>query len=385
MYGEGSLKEEKVGKYTYYCLQFYDNSGKKQKKRFPHTREGLKNAKEFQKEVSRKKTDGVLVSCNHTVAGWCEKYIQTYKIETNSLRDSSLSILLLTFSKIEVSPIADIPLDKIKGNQVQSFYNMLGSTWTDKNGKSHNPIASSSISKVHKLLAAAFKRATQERMIAFNPMDGVDAPKFSYAKMEIFTPEELQQIFDAVSKIASNKCNTRQSHDYNLLFTMLLQCGMRVGELLALQWQDINYQKREIRIHATKVRGKQEFNDPKTPAGNRLIPILNDNLLARLKEYQSRDGILRPVGYVFEDANGNAMEYRNISRYWTHIRKLTGIEKNIHCFRHTCATLWLEKGIPVTEVSRILGHSSPTITYSVYSHAIPNYNQRIIEQFRQAK
>ena len=79
------------------------------------------------------------------------------------------------------------------------------------------------------------------------------------------------------------------------------------------------------------------------------------------------------------------MEYRNITRYWTNIRKLTGIEKNIHCFRHTCATLWLEKGIPVAEVSRILGHSDPTITYSMYTHSIPDYNQKIIEMFRQTK
>lgn len=382
-YGQGTIGCEKVGKYEYWTFQFYDNSGKKQKKRFPHTREGLKNAKEFQKEVSRKKTDGVLVSCNHTVSSWIEEYIQTYKI--NSLRDSSLSILLLTFNKIEVSPIADIPLDKLTGNQVQNFYNALADKWTDKNGKLHEAIASSSIGKVHKLLSAAFKKAVQLRMIALNPMDTIDAPKVRYAEKGIFTDKELQQIFDAVTEIASNKCNTRQSHDYNLLFTMLLQCGMRVGELLALQWQDVNFQKREIHVHATKVRCKQEFNSTKTMAGNRYIPIINDNLLASLKEYQNRNGIIRPVGYIFEDANGNAMEYRNISRYWTHIRKLTGIEKNIHCFRHTCATLWLEKGIPVAEVSRILGHSDPTITYSMYTHSIPGYNQKIIEQFRQAK
>ena len=88
--------------------------------------------------------------------------------------------------------------------------------------------------------------------------------KVKYAEKGIFTEEEIQKIFTAVNTIASKKCNTRQSHDYNLLFTMLLQCGMRVGELLALQWQDVNFQKREIHVHATKVRCKQEFNSTKT-------------------------------------------------------------------------------------------------------------------------
>ena len=383
MYGEGSLKEEKVGGYKYWTLRYSDNTGKRMKKRFPYTRQGERDAKKFQNEIFKKKSDGLLVTCTHTVALWCEEYIQTYKI--NSLRDSSLAILLSTFNKIEVSPIADLPLDKVNGAMVQNFYNMLSETWTDKNGKAHEPIASSSIGKVHKLLAAAFKKARQLRMIAFNPMDVVEPPKVKYAEKGIFTEEEIQMIFEAVDMIATKKCNTRQSHDYHLLFTMLLQCGMRVGELLALQWQDIDFAKREIHIHSTKVRCRQEFNDTKTKAGNRYIPIISDKLLSSLKEYRIRKGIIRTTGYIFEDANGGAMEYRNITRYWTNIRKLTGIEKNIHCFRHTCATLWLEKGIPVAEVSRILGHSDPTITYSMYTHSIPDYNQKIIEMFRQTK
>ena len=381
MYGEGSIKETKVGSYTYWTVRYYDNDGKQKAKRFPYNKQGLKDAKAFQKEVSRKKSDGLLTTCKYTVTDWLREYIDTFK--ANALRDSSLLILIQTATRIEVSPIGNVPLDKLNGAMIQNFYNMLSDTWTDKDGNTHDPVASSTIGKVHKLLKASYKKALQLRMIAYDPMTVVEPPKVKYAEKGIFTEDEIQKIFDAVGAIASNKRNTRQSHDYNLLFTMLLQCGMRVGELLALQWQDINYQTREIHIHSTKVRCKQEFNDTKTLAGNRYIPIINDNLLASLKEYQSRNGIIRPVGYIFEDANGGAMEYRNITRYWNHIRKLTGIEKNIHCFRHTCATLWLEKGIPVAEVSRILGHSDPTITYSMYTHSIPGYNQKIIEQFRQ--
>ena len=235
-YGNGSLKETKVGKYVYWTVRYYDNEGKQKWKRFPHTEQGKKEAKKFQKEVNKKKSDGVLVSCTHTVESWISEYIQTYKI--NSLRDSSLSILLLTFNKIETSPIADIPLDKVNGAMIQNFYNMLSDTWTDKNGKEHNPIASSSVGKVHKLLAAAFKKAVQLRMIAYDPMSVVEPPKVKYAEKGIFTEEEIKKIFTAVNTIASKKCNTRQSHDYHLLFTMLLQCGMRVGELLALQCTD---------------------------------------------------------------------------------------------------------------------------------------------------
>ena len=383
MYGEGTITYEKVGKYEYYALQYFDNTGKRQKKRFPYTKEGMKNAKKFQKEVGKKKADGVLVTTTHTVASWLEEYIQTYKI--NSLRKNSLLLLTQTYNRIEVSPIANVPLDKLNGAMVQNFYNMLAETWTDTEGKTHQPIASSTIGKVHKLLSAAYKKAVQLRIIALNPMDTVEPVKVKYKEMSVFTWREIGRIFRAIDKITNNKSNTRQRYDFRLLFLLLLETGCRVGELLALRWEDINFSKREIHIHATKLRDSQSFNEPKTKAGNRYVPIINDKLLAKLKEYRKKGSIIKMQGFIFEDSSGGAMEYRRIVNYWNHICKLTGIEKNVHTFRHTFATYLLEKGIPVAEVSRILGHSSPAITFKMYTHAVPGYNQKIIDQFRHKK
>ncbi|MBQ7417761.1 MAG: site-specific integrase [Acidaminococcaceae bacterium] len=381
-YGSGSLKETKVGSYVYWTVRYYDNNGIQKAKRFPHTEQGKRDAKKFQKEASKKKSDGVLVSTSHTVASWCEEYIQTYK---TSLRDSSLLILLQTFDKIEVSPIANVPLDKLNGAMVQNFYNMLADTWTDINGKEHQPIASSTISKVHKLLAAAYKKAVQLRIIGLNPMDTVESVKPHYKEKGVFTWREIGKIFRAIDKITANKSNTRQRYDFRLVFMLLLMTGCRVGELLALRWEDVNFNKREIHIHATKVRDKQDFNDTKTKAGRRFVPIINDKLLARLKEYRNNNGIIKLQGFIFEDSSGGAMEYRRIVGYWKRIKEITGITGNVHMFRHTFATYLLEKGIPVAEVSRILGHADATITFGMYTHSIPGYNQKIIEQFRQIK
>mgnify|MGYP002626486227 CR=1 FL=1 len=160
---------------------------------------------------------------------------------------------------------------------------------------------------------------------------------------------------------------------------------MRISELLALTWQDINFQKREIHIHTSKQKGVQEFNDPKTKAGNRHIPIISDKLLKTLKGYRNADGVIKMQGFVFETANKGAMDYHRVLSCWQHIQKLTGIKKNIHTFRHTFSTYLLEKGIPVAEVSRILGHADATITYGMYVHAIPNYNKTIIEQLNKKK
>ena len=70
---------------------------------------------------------------------------------------------------------------------------------------------------------------------------------------------------------------------------------------------------------------------------------------------------------------------------WQRICELAGIEgKTIHTFRHTCATRLLEKGVPTAEVARILGHSEAATTLRLYTHAIKNYNEKIIEQLRGA-
>ncbi len=377
-----TLKNNKGVAYTYWQCRYYDNTGKQKRKLFPPTQEGEREAKRFQAAMSKQKGNGELVSTTQTVAGWLDEYVTTYK-GTGSLRERSLQRIIQTYALIEAGPLASVPLDKLNGAAVQKFYNQLASGWTDRHGKEHKPLSSSSIGKVHKLLSAAYKRAKQLNMIARNPMDAVDSVKVTYKKMSVFTTEEIGMIFRALDEIENDKYNRSLRYDYTLLFMMLLETGCRVSELLALRWEDINLNKREIFIRTSKARDGQTFNDPKTSAGRRSIPIISDNLLAKLKDYRDRDGLTRMTGYLFETQNAGAISYNRVHLMWKHVCKQAGIEeKTIHCFRHTFATRLLEKGIPTAEVSRILGHADSAITYRMYVHSIPNYNQTIIEQLK---
>ena len=332
MYGQGTIGYEKVGKYEYYTLQYYDNNGKKQKKRFPYTREGERNAKKYQKEVQKKKSEGTMVTSTHTVATWTSDFINTYKI--GSLKKSSLERILQSFNIIEVSPIANVPLDKLNGAVVQNFYNMLGEAWTDKNGKEHKPLSSSSVSKVHKLLVSAYKKAVQLRMISLNPMDTVDPVKVRTKEMSVFTWREVGRIFRAIRKYDSYKFNNSQRYDYRLLFMMLLETGARVGELLALRWEDINFSTREIYIHTTKARDGQEFNDPKTKSGNRHVPIIFDKLLetpeikAIRKEKLPTEEAIKLIAkaggqaFVAHPAKIKELGERGTEEFWNNFEKL---------------------------------------------------------------
>ena len=378
-----ALKNNKGVAYEYWQCRYYDNTGKQKRKLFPPTQEGQREAKAFQKAMTKLKGNGELVSTSQTVSSWLDEYITTFK--KNKLRESSRERIIQSYAKIEASAIGNVPLDKVNAAMVQRFYNQLAGTWTDNNGKEQKRLSSSSIKKIHVLLSEAYRKALQLNLIARNPMDAIEAPKVTTKEMTIFTDEEITKIFEAISTLENYKHNTSGLHNYRLLFMMLLACGFRIGELLALKWEDINLAGREIHVHSTKSTDKQEFHSAKTKSGDRLIPIIYDHLLQDLKDYRGRDGVTRLTGFVFANRTGGAISYQRVLLTWQRICELAGIEgKTIHTFRHTCATRLLEKGVPTAEVARILGHSEAATTLRLYTHAIKNYNEKIIEQLRGA-
>ena len=384
MTGGGSIKLETItrngNEYKYHTVRYYDETHVQRKKGFPGTKAGEREAKVFLHDVNQKKEQGVMTASAPAVASWVESYLTVYK--ANSVRASTFERLIESFKKIQLAEFAALPLDKVTGVQIQAFYNQLATDWTDGAGDVHKALSSSSIKKVDILLRAAYKMAMRQRMLSYNVMDAVEPVRAHSKEMSTFSRREIGSILLALRKIRNNKHNSKAKHDYHLLFRMLLETGCRVGEVLALQWSDIDFRKREIHIHASKGKAGQVFNDPKTKSGNRKVPILFDGLLKELSQYRNRENITRMQGYLFENRSGGAIEYRRVLDCWQRVQQLTGIEKNIHTFRHTAATFLLSQGEPVQEVSRIMGHSDPTVTYKLYCHAVPGYNQTMISRFR---
>lgn len=208
-------------------------------------------------------------------------------------------------------------------------------------------------------------------------MDAVEPIKVQSKKVTVFSFAELLRLFRVMKQNLA-------WHRYYIFFYMALVSGCRVGELLALQIEDIDFEKREIHICRTKIgRTGQKFNTPKTKAGDRYIPIVFDNMLSRLKALRINGNITRLSGLLFQSKEGTALNYNNIRREWVKICRAAGVDnKTIHTFRHTFATAALARGVPILEVSRILGHADATTTLNMYGHAIPGYNQHLIEKYQ---
>ena len=184
-------------------------------------------------------------------------------------------------------------------------------------------------------------------------------------QIEIFSPKELGKIFLSIRKLQNNKYNNSQRYDYNLIFRMLLTTGVRVSELLALKWENVDKNNDLIIIAGSKDIDKQKINAPKTEAGFRPVPLLSAKTKSILyKNYKKH-------GFVFQNKNGGAVNYQRIFLTWDKIRKMTGINKTIHAFRHTCVSYLLASGkFSIAEVAQIVGHSSPAITLQIYTHVI---------------
>jgi integrase len=384
MSGGGSIKLETVARngkeYRYYCARFYDETHVQRKRRFPGTKDGEREAKAFLDEVNQKKKAGVMTASAPALSSWVESFLATYK--ANNVRASSFERLIESYKKILLADFAALPLDKVTGVQIQAFYNKLATDWTDSSGTEHKALSSSSIKKVDNVLRAAYKMAMRQRMLSYNIMDAVEPVRLRTKGMSTFSRREIGAVFLALRKIKANKHNSKQRHNYHLLFRMLLETGCRVGEVLALQWSDIDFKLREIHVHAS-VGKTGQINAPKTKSGERKIPMLFSGLVSELKEHRDKGNVIQLHGYIFANRNGKPISYRRVLDCWQRVQQLTGIEKNIHTFRHTAATFLLSQGEPVQEVARIMGHSDASITYKVYCHSIAGYNQQMIKRFQE--
>lgn len=151
---------------------------------------------------------------------------------------------------------------------------------------------------------------------------------------------------------------------------IMLETGMRIGEVLALNWSDVDFRRRSVRINKTVVRisnGRRSYvqNAAKSHTSNRTIPLSREALRILEALYEKDD--LKE--FIIHNRHGGLLTYEAV-RWW--IRKACD-EADVsyygqHVFRHTFATNCYERGCDVKILSKLLGHSDVTITYNIYVH-----------------
>ncbi|NDO18454.1 site-specific integrase [Lachnospiraceae bacterium MD329] len=249
---------------------------------------------------------------------------------------------------------------------------------SEKGLNTQNGLSQSSVKKVFITLSQACKQAVSVNILYQNPCNSVQLPKKPAREATAFSVDEQNKFLSF--------CNGNST--FENLFIFAFNTGMRLGEMLALTWDDIDLENRMVNVNknlvvindynknATKKSKTVIDSTTKTTSGKRDIP-LSDAAEMCVKQQQEKN-INSP--FVFCSAAGTPLTKRNIYRAFNDRLKKAKITTHltIHSMRHSFATRLLEKGADIKTVSELLGHKSIQITLDIYSHISANLKHQTI-------
>ncbi len=239
-------------------------------------------------------------------------------------------------------------------------------------------------------LVNALDEAVYEyRLIDINPMKRIKYPKQEKRKVDIefYEKDVLKTLLDCGANYT--KYSRHKNFQYYVLTNLLAKTGLRIGEALALNWEDIQGDKLTVSKNLYRTGGKNTITPPKTESSYRTIQIddFTVNLLKKLK-IDKMEHSLKMIHsklnskVVFSDLNGN---YLNQSNYRGYFRKIcTKADIPVlspHALRHSHAVHLLESGSNIKFVSDRLGHSTINMTANVYLHVSQKMEEESLKQY----
>lgn len=315
-----------------------------------------------------------------TLDAWFHIWIEEYK--ENNVKKGTIGTYNSTYNNYIKKELGNKLIKDIRAEHVQRLYNSLY-----KRGYSTAIIRS-----VRAVLSGMIRQAIKNEIIIKDVMALAELPRERKKEERRVLSIEEQELLIEYSR----------GTKFETLILLGLSTGMRIGELLALEWKNIDFKKQTLKVTGTlKYYGKKgmEKDTPKTSSSCRVIPLL-PNMIIQLKKYRKEQiahklqlgenwkPIKEFVDLVFLQEFGNPINPYAIGNNLKHfIKEINNIEHSQaekenreprelksftpHTLRHTFATRALENGIPPKVVQEILGHSSITMTLDLYTHVLP--------------
>ncbi len=241
-------------------------------------------------------------------------------------------------------------------------------------------LSAGTIKSAHRRLQTALGVALIEHLIVENVAALVDVPDAEPREIHPFTAGQAKILLATLEV---------EDHRLYALYLIALTLGPRVGELLGLRWVDLNWDRAELKItqQVRTIKNVVTITSPKTKKSRRLLPLNTDIITALrvryqayLEERQLDDHPWNEHGLIFPSEVGTPIAPRNLHRAFKRLLTRAGLpDRRPHDLRHTCASLALASGAPITDVSELLGHSSPAITARVYAHAYEEGKRQTVE------
>ena len=276
--------------------------------------------------------------------------------------DVSLAVLSSVFQGKNIEITSGEKISKVLN---LSFADMFELVNADKK------LSNKTVREYHQLISSIMHTAVKWQIIVSNPCERVSPPKVQKADAEYLDANQAIRLIELLEDAPEQ---------YKAAVIVLLFTGMRRGELLGLEWSDIDYNEQTISISKSSLYlpGKGIFeDDTKNSSSNRIIKV-SHTVLQTLKEhkiYQMHQQTIsgKNNNKVFTAADGSPMHPDTLSSWFNrfisaHKNELPQI--HIHSLRHTCATLNIANGVAVTTVAGQLGHANATTTTKIYAHVV---------------
>ena len=268
------------------------------------------------------------------------------------------------------SDIYGVPIQKLTNTHIQRVLNAMAATY-----------APNTIANAKNLIHAALKQAVINKLILHNPAEYLSIPKAKHQDITIITNDQLQKILDAAN-----------GHKWRLIIQIAAVTGMRWAEIAGLRVRDFHAVTSTINITQTLQCTEigRIIGAPKTEKSKRKITVPADVSQQLQKYIVDQNRAFNKEQLIFQAVNhADAVDYRTFNRFWRRMCIKAGVPTaRFHDLRHTHASILLAHGVPITDVSRRLGHSKVSVTLDVYGHVIDieeNAIMQVVEKIYLAK
>ena len=384
--GEGTIYySEKLNKWVGQFSAGRKENGKLNRKSvYGNTRKEVKE--KMTKALAEVQSNSYIEKSDITISMLGEQLIND-KHNANIITEATFGRALNTFNHIKNSDIADLKIQSVTAYELQNFIN------TKKD------YANSYIDKIYEMLGSIFKEAIKKDIIIKNPLLSVIKPRSLKKDKEIESLSlEEQKAF----------VNELKDEKYRNIFLLALHSGMRIGEILALQPEDIDFKNKLLTIDNTLTKDKDGKviigETTKTYDSTRKIPItsilegiLNDSLISYIPNNNN---------LLFCHSNGSIIAPSTINSQFKRVCKNAGIKVittkkkkgidlngndkfvnlkssrvNTHMLRHTYATRCIEAGVPAPVLQKLLGHKDISITINTYTTIFNKFKEDALNNY----
>ncbi len=280
-----------------------------------------------------------------------------------------------------VPQLGRLPLQRLRPHHVIALEQQLRASGNRRTGKGLGP---ASLQKVHNVLHRAIAHAVQWQALAVNPVDAVDRPVVPTPEIRALTPEQGRLLLHAL-----------RGRPYELPIRLALLCGLRLSELLALRWSDIDADHGRLLVRQAldlpAEDGTPRFKETKTHRADRPLSV-PAQLLDGLRGHRSAQLERRlaapawaELDLVFTNDVGDPLAGVTLRKHLYRVLDDAGLPRVLlHGLRHSMATLMLAAGEHPKVVSERMGHATVAFTLATYSHVVPGMHDMAAQRLANA-